>query len=443
MERTEIATNISGIKPCEARRFVGELVPTALLVLAWLIISFLIFSLVDPYGVIGWPQIAGFNAVKPLQSANSRIYKPFALLKGDYNGIVLGASRELRGIEPMSPLLVGTGYRLYNFGVVDERPYEAEEIAKFAVNRMAIKTVIFDAEFTGYDADPFSAIGYPGPFYPKDSILRWAINQYFRAAMSPRGLEDSYTTVIASLQRQRVIRHTPEGREVFPPEPPPDVPYDYRGAFNATLARYLNELLPALAPQRELWISQGFDHTPLRKMVELAASHGIRFIAFVAADHALEMEALRRRGLWPLFEQWKRELVCVFHNAAAAHPNADVTLWDFSGYNSITTQPVPRSDAPSVVMDYLDPVHYAPNLGDKILSTILGLTEDTRVENDFGVKLTISNIDEHLAKIRNAQTRYESSHPEEMKWLASLDRSSPPPATSQTRPGRLDCDARE
>ncbi len=79
MERTEIATNISGIKPCEARRFVGELVPTALLVLAWLIICFLIFSLVDPYGVIGWPQIAAFNAVKPLQGANSRIYKPFAL----------------------------------------------------------------------------------------------------------------------------------------------------------------------------------------------------------------------------------------------------------------------------------------------------------------------------------------------------------------------------
>ncbi len=153
-------------------------------------------------------------------------------------------------------------------------PMKLEEIAEFAVNRMAIKTVIFDVEFTGYDFDPFSAIGYPGPFYPKGSILRWAINQYFRAAMSPRGLEDSYTTVIASLQRQRVIRHTPEGREVFPPEPPPDVPYDYRGAFNARLARYLNELLPALAPQRELWISQGFDHTPLRKMVELAATHG-------------------------------------------------------------------------------------------------------------------------------------------------------------------------
>ena len=255
MERTEIATNISGIKPCEARRFVGELVPTALLVLAWLIISFLIFGLVDPDAVIGWPQIAGFNAVKPLQSANSRIYKPFALLKGDYNGIVLGASRELRGIEPKSSLLVGTGYRLYNFGVVDERPYEAEEIAEFAVNRMAIKTIIFDAGFTGYDFDPYSAIGYLGPFYPKDLILRWAINQYFRAAMSPRGLEDSYTTVIASLQRQRVIRHTPEGREVFP-QPSPDVPYDYRGAFNATLARYLNDLLPALSPQRELWITQ-------------------------------------------------------------------------------------------------------------------------------------------------------------------------------------------
>ena len=145
MERTEIATSISGIKPCEARRFVGELVPTVLLVLAWLIICFLILSLIDPYGVIGWPQIAGINAVKPLQSANARIYKPFALLKGDYNGIVLGASRELRGIEPKSALLVGAGYRLYNFGVVDERPYESEEIAEFAVNRMAIKTLIFDA----------------------------------------------------------------------------------------------------------------------------------------------------------------------------------------------------------------------------------------------------------------------------------------------------------
>ena len=94
-------------------------------------------------------------------------------------------------------------------------------------------------------------------------------------------------------------------------------------------------------------------------------------------------------------------------------------------------------------MDYLDPVHYAPSLGDKILATVLPLNNGTSAENDFGVQLTVSNVEEHLAKVRDAQTRYEASHPGEMRWLASLDRSPPPPPALQAPQGKLDCDARD
>jgi hypothetical protein len=436
-EQTILDGSVGGFEPNEWRRFVRQLVPAALLVLAWFILCFVIVNVVDPYGVTGWPVINGFNTVKPLQSLNARIYKPFAFLRGDYNGLVLGGSQELRGIEPQTTLLHDAGYRLYNFASVEQRPYEAEEIAEYAVGRGEISTIIIGLQFTRYNLDPLS-IGDLRPYYPKGSILRWALTQYFRASISPLGIEDSYDTVVASRDGQQILAHTREGREKFV-GPRDGVQYDYEGQFARVLARYLNVVLPRIAPQAAAWLSGGFDHSALRKLIELARMHKIRLVAFIPPDHALEMEALRRKGLWPVFERWKRELVCEFYNAAATQPYPDIVLWDFSGYNSITTQAVPRSTAQGAVMGYWDPIHYATSTGDKILPTVLRLNDDAHDGVDFGVELTTSNIESHLAQLRAAQASYEASHPDDLKWLASLDHSASPAASEPPRQEDIHC----
>jgi hypothetical protein len=137
------------------------------------------------------------------------------------------------------------------------------------------------------------------------------------------------------------------------------------------------------------------------------------------------MEAFRRKGVWPVFEQWKRELVSVFDNARATHPAGDIALWDFSGYNSATTEPLPRSGGKRSVMDYWDEVHYSINLGDRILAVLFPPAgADQTPAGNFGTKLTGSNIEAHLAAARVAQLTYEEAHVDDLKWLATLDKSA-------------------
>jgi hypothetical protein len=266
----------------------------------------------------------------------------------------------------------------------------------------------------------------PLPFYPRTgSIVAWALRQDALAAVSLQGISDSFHTFLASKQHQVLAYHyTRDGLEEYPGHNP-DLQYNYEARFANGLSIYLNLVLPRVADQSPDWTKRGFDHSPLERILDLAASHGTRVIAFIGPYHALLMEAFRRKGVWPVFEQWKRELVSVFDNARATHPAGDIALWDFSGYNSATTEPLPRSGGKRSVMDYWDEVHYSINLGDRISAVLFRPpAADQTPVGDFGTKLTGSNIEAHLAAVRADQLTYEAAHVNDLKWLATLDKSA-------------------
>lgn len=137
----------------ELRRFIQQLFSACSLVFIWAVLCFVTFNIVDPYGVTGVPTIEGFNDIKPQQREAGRIYKPISFLrqiyldKDLYNGIVLGGSRELRGIDPLNPSLRAAGYRLYNFGLVEGRPYESASVAELVASHLPIDSIIFDVDY--------------------------------------------------------------------------------------------------------------------------------------------------------------------------------------------------------------------------------------------------------------------------------------------------------
>ena len=255
---------ISMADAAEWRSLGRQLAPGLFLTFVWFLLSVIGFMVVDPYGVIDRPLIEGFNDVKPLRFANQRIYKPIWFLRGDYNGIILGASRELIGMDPRSAPLREQGRRFYNFAMVDERPYESAQIAEFAVASRPIRTIVIDLEFTRYNLDP--KVLAPLPFYPKTgSIVAWALRQEALAAVSFQGISDSFDTFRASEERQVLAyHHTREGLEEYPSHSP-DLQYNYEAAFANGLSIYLNLVLPKVADQSSDWTKRGFDHSSLKK----------------------------------------------------------------------------------------------------------------------------------------------------------------------------------
>lgn len=83
----------------------------------------------------------------------------------------------------------------------------------------------------------------------------------------------------------------------------------------------------------------------------------------------------------------------------------DVRLFDFAGYNSITTDPVPHVSGRETLQHYWEGSHYREEVGRLMLDRMF----DVRVEDvppDFGRELTPATIGTVLDLIRMEERRY-------------------------------------
>jgi hypothetical protein len=137
-------------------------------------------------------------------------------------------------------------------------------------------------------------------------------------------------------------------------------------------------------------------------------------------------------GLLDEYENWKRQLAQIFAEVSSADSErTDATLWDFSGYNLITTETIPAGQSGKFMRWYSDPVHFEPKAGNLILDRMFGLPSDT-VEGigGFGIKLTPENVEALLENERRDSARYRQENPEEIlhlqKLLQSISESAVP-----------------
>ena len=99
------------------------------------------------------------------------------------------------------------------------------------------------------------------------------------------------------------------------------------------------------------------------------------------------------------------------------------SLWDFSGYNSITTETVPAAGSPDKMRWYSDSSHYNRACGDLILDRIFGHHDPARlIPQDFGTLIDERTIDAHLSDIREARAQYSETHPADVQEMAALSK---------------------
>ncbi|MBD2294027.1 hypothetical protein H6G06_11120 [Anabaena sphaerica FACHB-251] len=140
-----------------------------------------------------------------------------------------------------------------------------------------------------------------------------------------------------------------------------------------------------------------------QKIVKICREKNIKLKVFISPSHAIDLESIRVTGEWQTFENWKRKILKV------------TPVWDFSGYNSITTEPLQ-----DVMENYADSSHYTKPVGDLILNRILGYKEK-EVPADFGVLITPENIESHLAKIRADREEWVKNRKSELELVQNLE----------------------
>lgn len=126
-------------------------------------------------------------------------------------------------------------------------------------------------------------------------------------------------------------------------------------------------------------------------------------------------EGLYEVGQFEQFEDWKRKVA-----ALTAEVEHDVAVWDFGGYNSVTTEVIPSQDSEEQMQWYAESSHHTTALGGIMLSLMV---ENQRLENapeDFGIQLNLANIEGHIEQIRADRELYHLEQPNEVAEVRCL-----------------------
>lgn len=158
------------------------------------------------------------------------------------------------------------------------------------------------------------------------------------------------------------------------------------------------------------------------KIVDFSYANSIELIIYFSPVHARFYEVNCMAGLWDNMEQMKRMVVTVVDRKAKQYGKDTFTVWDFSGYNSITSEELPEpGDVSSIMQWYWEGSHYTKKTAALVLKTISG---EATEHSDFGVSFTSQNIEKHLQDINLQRNKYVADHAAEISELQSLMEST-------------------
>lgn len=142
-------------------------------------------------------------------------------------------------------------------------------------------------------------------------------------------------------------------------------------------------------------------------ILSISHEYNIQLIIYIPPLHASQYE----KRDWNKFEQWQRDIVSSLRRDSK-ETRDEITLWDFSGFNSITTVPLQSSLFSTTFRDIS---HASKATNKMVLDRMLNnCTDPCSIPTDFGIRLTGDNIENILQKKRKDRQRYieNQNHPQ-------------------------------
>lgn len=372
----------------------------------------LVNLIVDPYSIWGSPVIQGINTSKYLVF-HERIpaFVGWSKWATPPDTVLLGTSRTADGLRADHPAF-GNSVTL-NMALGGQPTAETLLLFKHALKSGKLKRAVIGLDFFAFNvywaADAASQANRLTPSANLDLLFNTST------------LSDSLSTLHQSLPTLQVIRDAHGADDVQGGAQPPSMPM--RILFKEVEKIYVDYFHP---PPYLLYSHVTPDQSrdtlaDFRELLRLAHANDVEVRLLISPSHAWHWETLADVGLWRGWEQWKRSLVTINTEEAQRSGQAVYPLWDFSGYNSITTETVPPADSPAKMRWYSDSSHYNRACGDLILDRVLGQPDPAgRIPADFGVLMDADNVDAHLEDIRQARTRYRDTHVSDVRELADF-----------------------
>jgi hypothetical protein len=328
--------------------------------------------IVDPFGVWGGPEIAGFNNFKSVQDKNERMWKIYEYYHLEPDVAFFGSSRinyctpaEWPGVDDD---------KVFNFGL--NAAHIPEESYYF---KGALEAHQPEIAAVGLDMLQFSAIyNEPHAGYSEERLQMVAgspLTAFFyksrETVLSFDAIERSFDVMEASEEKPDDVYHV-RGWDTQRLKRKWSTP---RWKFRQQLFRYHTRTYRRYRPAPENFEMFG-------EMMKKAKELGVKVVLYIHPVHADFLVSYDVNGKWRLNEQFKRQIV------------KHGPVWDFNYVNDISRD---RDN-------YQDPSHFKADVARKFIEV---MAQDEPIKGlDFGVKLTEKNIDEVLKQQRQALDDY-------------------------------------
>jgi len=351
-------------------------------------------ALIDPFGITGAPDIPGLTARDTrLLEDGGRVHVAERLARGGDSAILLGSSRTVDGF-PHDPENWPNG--IFNAGMRGTNIFELSQAAALAARNPDLRCVVI-----GLDLDEFGS-------HSKAKATYWlsALTDG-RADLSLARVSLSPSTFSASIQL--ITDNLTDNA--------PRTPWADRYEAGAQRERYENGVRGIYS----WYLGYQFDPERLdlfEQVLDALTANGVQVAGFVHPLHAWREEAMFRAGRDETYFQVRAELTALFERYAdrapvqACVPGGSAVLWDFSGFQPISTLPAPGSDQTAPHPAFYEPSHYLPAVGQAMLERMRETREASPFGTvPFGVRLTSDTLDPANAAI----------HARRRAWLDTSD----------------------
>ncbi len=347
--------------------------------------------LVDPYDVFKTPNFLGINHSKPRKDNSDRLFKATDVIRIKPVTVFLGSSKTTGSLDPDHPALKNE-QPAYNLGLNAINAYELRRYVEHTIaNQKELELVIIGLDLFMFSSSTKNSQSFSEQRLEKRHI---SLKDLIDLTFSLDVLLASKETIIDSKKTPIDIDNLGYGDNGFMPKLNLD-----REEIQSIFDKYINGYYKLYAAQYQP-SNQLLDE--LKKIVNLCQQNQIKLILFISPSHATQWEVIRSSGKWSNFEEWKRKVVKIS------------PVFDFSGYNSITAEPIHHD-----MENYTTNPYYTPKVGNLVLNRILSYKEE-KVPDDFGILINPENIESHLEKIRQDREVWAKNNPDEVKLVEEI-----------------------
>jgi hypothetical protein len=397
-------------------------------------------ALIDPYGMYRLVEIKGLNAHKPAIYNRVRLFKAYEIRRMKPSAIILGTSRSHIAMSTSHKGWDQTATPRYNLAFDGATTKEMYFYLRHAYMIHPLKQVVL-----GLDA--YHSMEAPSSvrpdFDPQLLCETRSLTSLLLMTLEDLKLLTSIDTLWASIETVRsqncgepewfaadgqrlgevFFRSFEENfqkcpRTYFEEIDKLEVGFQLEGR-NPAPNRCVNQAVAAGSLQEtDGETSLGY----IQQIIEFCRAKHVDLRIFITPEHAHQLEISAALGAWSSIEEAKRNLVYLLSRYAAMHPGEPpILLYDFSGYNSVTTETLPEPGSRYEMKYYWDSSHFKEIVGDFVLDRLFALFNAERpIPADFGVRLTAGTIDAALARIRDDQITYRKRHPQDVAAIRLL-----------------------